>query len=54
MGNRVRDRQRHLCVCEKKPGGKLNSPPGLKLGVVIPKAFGIVIKRRALMPLFLR
>ncbi len=38
----------------KKPGGKLDSPPGLKLGVVIPKAFGIVIKRRALMPLFLR
>jgi hypothetical protein len=38
----------------EKPGGKLNSPPGLKLGIVIPKAFGIVIKRRALMPLFLR
>src|SRR5438034_8053577 len=39
---------------QKKPGGKLDSPPGLKLGVVIPKAFGVVIKRRALMPLFLR
>jgi hypothetical protein len=43
-----------ICALRKKPGGKLNSPPGLKLGVVIPKAFGIVIKRRALMPLFLR
>jgi hypothetical protein len=41
-------------VRAKKPGGKLDSPPGLKLGVVIPKAFGVVIKRRALMPLFLR
>ena len=38
----------------KKSGGKLDSPPGLKLGIVIPKAFGVVIKRRALMPLFLR
>jgi len=38
----------------EKPGGKFDSPPGLKLGVVIPKAFGIVIKRWALMPLFLR
>jgi hypothetical protein len=44
---------RRLCV-QKKPGGKLDSPPGLKLGVVIPKAFGVVIERRALMPLFLR
>jgi hypothetical protein len=43
-----------ICALRKKTGGKLNSPPGLKLGVVIPKAFGIVIKRRALMPLFLR
>ena len=43
-----------ICAFAKKPGGKLNSPPGLKLGVVIPKAFGVVIKRRALMPLFLR
>src|SRR5438876_4654807 len=30
---------------KKEPGGKLNSPPGLKLGVVTPKAFGVVMKR---------
>jgi len=38
---------------KRKPGGKLNSPPGLKLGVVTPKAFGVVMKRGALMPLSL-
>src|SRR5213595_438973 len=53
-GSFAPDRGGDLCVCARKPGGKLNSPPGLKLGVVIPKAFRIVIKRRALMPLFLR
>jgi hypothetical protein len=43
-----------IAAREKKPGGKLNSPPGLKLGIVTPKAFGVVIERWALMPLFLR
>src|SRR5438132_2612800 len=38
---------------KRKPGGKLNSPPGLKVGVVTPKAFGVVMKRGALMPLSL-
>jgi hypothetical protein len=38
----------------KKTGRKINSPPGLKLGVMAPKAFGVVIERWALVPLFLR
>jgi hypothetical protein len=46
--------KREIKPRQKKTGRKINSPPGLKLGIVIPKAFGIVIKRRALMPLFLR
>jgi hypothetical protein len=31
----------------KKTGRKINSPPGLTLGVVIPKEFGVVIERWA-------
>jgi hypothetical protein len=33
---------------------KINSPPGLELGVVVSKLFETVIKRRALVPLSLR
>jgi len=38
----------------KKTGRKINSPPGLKLGIATPKAFGAVNERWALVPLSLR
>jgi hypothetical protein len=38
----------------KKTGRKMNSPPGLKLGVVTPKNFGAVDPALGLVPLFLR
>src|SRR5262249_52646121 len=40
---------------EKKPGGKINSPPGLTLGLVTPKELSEPFtKSWALVPLFLR
>jgi hypothetical protein len=38
----------------KKTGREINSPPGLKLGVVDPKKFGAVNTAWGLVPLFLR
>src|SRR5215831_16005546 len=47
--------QRLNLAAEKKPGGKLNSPPGLTLGLVTPKELSEPFtKRWALVPLFLR
>ena len=45
-----------ICALRKKTGRKINSPPGLKFGIVTPKDFPkSLIKRRASMPLsFLR
>jgi hypothetical protein len=39
---------------KKKTGRKINSPPGLKLGVVTPKKCGVVNPAVGLVPLFLR
>src|SRR6195256_3712206 len=50
LAQRARSAQRK----SKKTGRKINSPPGLKFGVMTPKDFEVVIKRWALMPLFLR
>src|SRR5207248_7376105 len=37
--NLARERQRYLCVCEKKPGGNLNSPPGVEVRGCDPESF---------------
>src|SRR5207244_11780134 len=39
---------------QKNREEKINSPPGLKLGVVDPKKFGAVNEALGLMPFFLR